>query len=163
MLEMIAPAFVHGLVPSRSQTGQQLPLSMPVVLWAARRSSRAGGRRLFTNPNMFTLIALGSARRFYSLPPPSRRGCSRQASDARSVSRFDTAAVGGAGPSGPGAGIPCALRTSVALALCFVLRHRMRVLDAKWRAGCTIASVHVGDRLRVRPGERVLVTATIAS
>ena len=69
MLEMIAPSFVHGLIPSAVANWCQLLLSIPVVFWAgAPLFARGWASIVHQSPNMFTLIALGIGAAFlYSL------------------------------------------------------------------------------------------------
>src|SRR6476620_6218582 len=69
MLEMIAPGFVHGLVPASAANWFQLALATPVVFWAGPPLfARGWASIVHRSPNMFTLIALGiGAAYLYSL------------------------------------------------------------------------------------------------
>ncbi len=65
MLEMVAPAFVHGLVAAAAANWLQLALSIPVVFWAgAPLFARGWASIVHRSPNMFTLIALGIGAAF---------------------------------------------------------------------------------------------------
>ncbi len=144
-------------------TWLQLVLAAPVVVWGAAPFFARGVRSLRTRSlNMFTLIALGTAAAFgYSLVatllphlfPPAMRG-HRGVVDVY----FEAAAV---------------ITTLVLLGQVLELRARSRTSDAirsllrlapktARRIGedgheedVPLAHVRVGDRLRVRPGERI--------
>jgi Cu+-exporting ATPase len=163
MGEMFAPWLLAGLTP-RALTWLQLLLSTPVVLWGGSPFFVRGWQSIVHRSlNMFTLIALGTAAAFgYSvfavlfpgaLPHGMRHG------DAPAV-YFEAAAV---------------IVTLVLLGQVLELRARSatsgairallgmapttaRRLGADGREeDIPLAHVHVGDRLRVRPGERVPV------
>jgi P-type Cu+ transporter len=147
----------------------QLTLATPVVVWGAAPFFARGVRSVVTrNLNMFTLIAIGTAAAFgYSviatvLPdafPPAMRG-HRGIADVY----FEAAAV---------------ITTLVLLGQMLELRARSRTSDAvrsllalapKTARRITeggkeedvpLASIAAGDRLRVRPGERIPTDAEI--
>ena len=167
MLEMIAPAFVHGLVPSPVANWCQLLLSIPVVLWAgAPLFARGWASIVHKSPNMFTLIALGIGAAFlYSLAATVSPGLfpSGFQMHGRVEPYFDTAVVVTALVLlGQVLELRARSRTSAALrSLLRLAPSDARVLDANGERDVPIASVHVGDRLRVRPGERVPVDGVV--
>jgi Cu+-exporting ATPase len=147
----------------------ELALATPVVAWGAAPFFHRGWRSLVQRSlNMFTLIALGTAAAYAysvvatiapSLFPPTMRG-HRGVPDLY----FEAAAV---------------ITTLVLLGQVLELRARSRTSDAirsllalapktARRIGSSnaeeevpLAEVRPGDRLRVRPGERVPTDATI--
>jgi Cu+-exporting ATPase len=167
MGEMLAPALVGALGVSATLWGQ-LALSAPVVLWGGWPFFVRGGQSLLTrNLNMFTLIALGTGAAFgYSvfavlfpavLPHAMRHG------GAPPV-YFEAAAV---------------ITTLVLLGQVLELRARSatsgairallglqpktarRLREDGGDEDVPLAHVRVGDRLRVRPGERVPVDGVL--
>jgi len=172
LLEMgghIIPA-LHHLVPMRVSTWIQLVLATPVVLWAGWPFFERGWASLRSrNLNMFTLIAMGTGVAWaYSVVaalapgifPPAFRGA-----DGGVAIYFEAAAV---------------ITVLVLLGQVLELRARERTSGAikallnlspktarRIRADGTeeeigMDLVAVGDRLRVRPGEKVPVDAVVA-
>ena len=172
LLEMGGHLFarLHHLLPMRSSTWIQLALATPVVLWAGLPFFERGWASLKTrNLNMFTLIALGTGVAWlYSIVatlapglfPPGFRG-----KDGAVPVYFEAAAV---------------ITTLVLLGQVLELRARERTSGAiKALLGLSPATarriaangtdeevgldkVAVGDRLRVRPGEKVPVDGVVA-
>jgi len=172
LLEMgghIFPA-LHHLVPMRVSTWIQLLLATPVVLWAGWPFFERGWASLKSrNLNMFTLIAMGTGVAWaYSMVaalapgifPPAFRGA-----DGSVAIYFEAAAV---------------ITVLVLLGQVLELRARERTSGAI-KALLNLAPktarrirpdgtdeeigmdlVAVGDRLRVRPGEKVPVDAVVA-
>jgi P-type Cu+ transporter len=167
MGEMLAPRLVSGLGPA-AWLWSQLVLSTPVVLWGGGPFFARGWQSLITrNLNMFTLIALGTGAAFaYSvfavllpdaLPHAMRHG-------GVPPVYFEAAAV---------------ITTLVLLGQVLELRARgatsgairallglqpktARRLRADGREeDVPLEHVGVGDRLRVRPGERVPVDGAV--
>ncbi len=167
MGEMLAPGLVAALGPT-AWLWSQLVLSTPVVLWGGWPFFVRGGRSLVTrNLNMFTLIALGTGAAFaYSvfavlfpdaLPHAMRHG-------GVPPVYFEAAAV---------------ITTLVLLGQVLELRARSATSGAirallglqpktarRLRPDGTeedvpLEHVAVGDRLRVRPGERVPVDGVV--
>ncbi|HSB41908.1 MAG TPA: heavy metal translocating P-type ATPase [Methylomirabilota bacterium] len=167
MGEMLAPALV-GALGAGATLWVQLALSAPVVLWGGRPFFVRGWQSLLTrNLNMFTLIAMGTGAAFgYSvfavlvpdaLPHAMRHG------GAPPV-YFEAAAV---------------ITTLVLLGQVLELRARSatsgairallglqpktarRLRDDGGDEDVPLAHVQVGDRLRVRPGERVPVDGVL--
>jgi Cu+-exporting ATPase len=167
MGEMVAPALV-GALGATATLWIQLALSAPVVLWGGWPFFVRGWQSLLTrNLNMFTLIALGTGAAFgYSvfavlfpdaLPHAMRHGGTPPV-------YFEAAAV---------------ITTLVLLGQVLELRAR-RATSGAIRAllglqpktarrlredggdeDVPLAYVQVGDRLRVRPGERVPVDGVL--
>jgi len=172
VLEMgghIFPA-LHHLVPMRVSTWIQFVLATPVVLWAGWPFFERGWASLKSrNLNMFTLIAMGTGVAWaYSMVaafapgvfPPAFRGA-----DGSVAIYFEAAAV---------------ITVLVLLGQVLELRARERtsgaikaLLDLAPKTARRIRQdgtdeeigmdlVAVGDRLRVRPGEKVPVDAVVA-
>ena len=171
MLEMGGHLFpaVHHFVPMRLSTWMQLVLATPVVLWAGWPFFERGWASLKTrNLNMFTLIAMGTgvawtysmvAALAPSLFPPAFRG-----EDGSVAVYFEAAAV---------------ITVLVLLGQVLELRARERTSGAiKALLGLapktarrllangddeevSLDLIAVGDRLRVRPGEKVPVDGTV--
>lgn len=164
----LVPA-LHHLVPPVTSAWIQLALATPVVLWAGWPFFVRGGQSLVTrNLNMFTLIALGTGVAYlYSLVavlapglfPPAFRGA-----DGAVAVYFESAAV---------------ITVLVLLGQVLELRAREQtsgaikaLLDLAPKTArrlnedgseeeVPLADVVVGDRLRVRPGEKVPVDGTV--
>jgi Cu+-exporting ATPase len=167
MSEMVAPALADRVSPT-VRLWVQLVLSTPVVLWGGWPFFVRGWQSIVTrNLSMFTLIALGTGTAFsYSvfavlmpeaLPPEMRHG------GALPV-YFEAAAV---------------ITTLVLLGQVLELRARSatsgairallglapktarRLRDDGREEDVPLGHVRVGDRLRVRPGERVPVDGIV--
>jgi P-type Cu+ transporter len=167
MVEMLAPVLMTRLSVT-ANLWTQLGLAAPVVLWGGWPFFVRGWQSIITrSPNMFTLIALGTGAAFgYSvfavlvpdaLPHGMRHG------GAPPV-YFEAAAV---------------ITTLVLLGQVLELRARSATSGAiralmglapktarRVRADGTeedvpLADIHPGDRLRVRPGERVPVDGVV--
>jgi Cu+-exporting ATPase len=171
VLEMGGHIFpvLHHLVPMRTSTWIQLVLATPVVLWAGWPFFERGWASLKTrNLNMFTLIAMGTGVAWaYSMAaalapqlfPPAFRG-----EDGSVAVYFEAAAV---------------ITVLVLLGQVLELRARERTSGAiKALLGLapktarrllangedeevSLDLVNAGDRLRVRPGEKVPVDGTV--
>ncbi len=171
VLEMgghLVPA-LHHVVPPALSGWIQLILATPVVLWAGWPFFERGWRSLVTrNLNMFTLIALGTGVAWgYSmiamlapgLFPPAFRGA-----DGMVAVYFEAAAV---------------ITVLVLLGQVLELRARdqtsgairallnlapktaRRIADNGDEAEIALDQVQQGDRLRVRPGEKVPVDGRV--
>ena len=169
VLEMGAHLTGHALLAPAASNLVQFVLATPVVLWAGWPFFQRGWRSLVTRHlNMFTLIALGTGVAYaYSLAaafspslfPPAFRG-----HDGAVAVYFEAAAV---------------ITVLVLLGQVLELRARERTsgaIRALLRLAPTsahrlasdgrdeevaLAAVAVGDRLRVRPGEKVPVDGEI--
>ncbi len=167
MGEMLAPALVTALGPA-AWLWIQLVLSAPVVLWGGWPFFVRGWRSLLTrNLNMFTLIALGTGAAFgYSVFAVLFPDAIPHAMGHRGAPAvyFEAAAV---------------ITTLVLLGQVLELRARSatsgairallglqpktarRVREDGGEEDVPLAHVAVGDRLRVRPGERVPVDGVL--
>jgi Cu+-exporting ATPase len=145
----------------------------------AARARDAGGRmggrflragwRSVTNrsPNMFTLIALGTGAAYvHSLvatiaPNVLSSGVSRPRRPRPRVLRSGSGDHGARAPR-PGARAACPRETSRALrALVGLARRRRAGIEPGGDREVALDAVVLGDRLRVRPGERVPVDGVV--
>jgi P-type Cu+ transporter len=167
MAEMIAPGAVHRAVDARLADWVQLVLATPVVLWAGWPFfTRAWDSLVNRSPNMFTLIGAGVGAAYaYSVvatavPTVFPEGFRMH---GRVEPYFDTAVVVTALVLlGQVLEIRARSRTSAALKglLGLTPKTARRVLGLI-ENDVAIADVHVGDRLRVRPGEKVPVDGVV--
>ena len=167
MTEMLAPDVVHARVNLRAADWIQLALATPVVFWAGWPFfERAWGSLVNRSPNMFTLIAVGVGAAFvYSAVATVTPGVFPDGfrMHARVEPYFDTAVVITALVLlGQVLEIRARSRTSAALKglLGLAPRTARRVLGLM-ENDVDIADVHVGDLLRVRPGEKVPVDGAV--
>jgi Cu+-exporting ATPase len=146
----------------------QLVLTTPVVLWCGWPFFvRAWQSVVYRSPNMFTLIALGvGAAYLYSLAATVAPGlfpeAFRTASGAVEV-YFDTAAVVTVLVLlGQVLEIRARTKTGAAIKRLLGLAPRTaRVVRDGREEDVSIEAVRPGDRLRVRPGEKVPVDGTV--
>ncbi len=160
---------LHHLLPSNISTWAQFALATPVVLWAGWPFFVRGAQSLATrNLNMFTLIAMGTGVAWvYSvvatLAPSIFPPTFRAAGNAVPI-YFEAAAV---------------ITVLVLLGQVLELRAReqtggairalldlapvtaKRVKEDGTDEEVALDQVHVGDRLRVRPGEKVPVDGVL--
>jgi P-type Cu+ transporter len=175
MAEMAVPGVVHRTVDVRAADWIQLVIATPVVLWAGwPLFTRAWDSLVNLSPNMFTLIGAGVGAAYaYSvvatvLPglfPDGFRmhGPSTGLGAGRVEPYFDTAVVVTALVLlGQVLEIRARSRTSAALKglLGLTPKTARRVLGLI-ETDVAVADVHVGDQLRVRPGERVPVDGVV--
>ena len=167
MGEMLAPALVSALGPT-AWLWSQLVLSTPVVLWGGWPFFVRGWRSLVTrNLNMFTLIALGTGAAFaYSvfavlfpdaLPHAMRHG-------GVSPVYFEAAAVITALVLlGQVLELRARSATSGAIRALLGLQPKTarRLRGDGSEEDAPLEHIAVGDRLRVRPGERVPVDGVV--
>ncbi|WP_186420104.1 heavy metal translocating P-type ATPase [Bosea sp. CS1GBMeth4] len=160
---------LHGWLGPRSSNWAQLVLATPVVLWAGWPFFARGWRSLVTRQlNMFTLIAMGTGVAWlYSVVATAAPGIFPQAlrsADGAIPIYFEAAAV---------------ITVLVLLGQVLELRAREQtggairaLLDLAPRTARRVRpdgtdedigldAVAVGDRLRVRPGEKVPVDGTL--
>ena len=175
MAEMLAPAAVHGAVDVRLADWVQLALATPVVLWAGWPFfTRAWDSLVSRSPNMFTLIGVGVGAAYaYSVAAATAPGLFPEGfqmhpstalgAGGRVEPYFDTAVVVTALVLlGQVLEIRARTRTSAALKglLGLAPKTARRVLGLI-ENDVPIADVHVGDLLRVRPGEKVPVDGVV--
>ncbi len=169
MSDMLPGMPLQRAVPATALHVLQLLLATPVVLWGGRPFfERAWASLRNRSPNMFTLIGLGTGAAYlYSLAAVLSPGIfpdSARAADGTIGVYFEAAAV---------------IITLVLLGQVLELRARGRtqsalreLLDLAPKTALRIgedggenevdlASVHPGDRLRVRPGEKVPVDGVV--
>ncbi len=171
ILEMgahLIPA-LHHLVPMRTSIWIQMVLATPVVLWAGWPFFQRGWASLKTrNLNMFTLIAMGTGVAWaYSMVAgltPGLFPAAFRAADGSVAVYFEAAAV---------------ITTLVLLGQVLELRARertsgaikallnlapktaRRIADDGGEDEVALDLIVVGDRLRVRPGEKVPVDGVV--
>ncbi len=157
-----------GLLNMRVQSWVELVLSLPVVLWAALPFfARAGRSLLNRSPNMWTLIGLGTGAAFlYSVVATLAPGVFP--ATFRSMGRvgvyFEAAAVIiSLTLLGQMLELRARSHTAAAIRALLDLAPRMarRVRPDGAEEDVPVAHVHVGDLLRVRPGERVPVDGVV--
>jgi Cu+-exporting ATPase len=165
MIGMVAPDFVHHI--SGWMNWVQLGLSIPVVFWAgAPLFARGWASIVHHSPNMFTLIALGIGAAFlYSFAATVAPGTFPQGFRMNGVVEpyYDTAvAVTALVLLGQVLELRARSRTSAALkGLLRLAPSNARRVEADGEHDVPIASVRVGDLLRVRPGEKVPVDGVV--
>jgi Cu+-exporting ATPase len=165
MIGMVAPDFVHRI--SGWTNWLQLALSIPVVFWAgAPLFARGWASIVHRSPNMFTLIALGIGAAFlYSLVATVVPGAfpSGFQMEGRVDPYFDTAVVVTALVLlGQVLELRARSRTSAALkGLLRLAPSNARRVEADGDHDVAVASVHVGDLLRVRPGDKIPVDGVV--
>jgi P-type Cu+ transporter len=177
-LALTAPVFVlemgshvagHSLLAPATSNLVQLAFATPVVLWAGLPFFQRGWRSLFTrNLNMFTLIAMGTGIAYlYSfaatfLPeafPPALRG-----HDGAVPVYFEAAAVIIVLVLlGQVLELRAREATSGAIRMLLDLAPKLaRRLDADGgEQEIALDAVQAGDRLRVRPGEKIPVDGEV--
>ncbi|HEX6463716.1 MAG TPA: heavy metal translocating P-type ATPase, partial [Vicinamibacterales bacterium] len=165
MAQMVAP----GLMPRSSGFANwlELALATPVVLWAGWPFfERAWDSLVNRSPNMFTLIGIGVGAAYaYSAVATIAPGVFPEGFrvNGRVEPYFDTAAVITALVLlGQMLELRARGRTSAALkGLLGLAPNTARLVAGLMEHDVPIADVHVGDRLRVRPGEKVPVDGLV--
>jgi Cu+-exporting ATPase len=171
LLEMGGHVFpaIHHLVPMRLSTWIQLGLATPVVLWAGWPFFERGWASLKSRHlNMFTLIAMGTGVAWtYSMVaalapalfPPAFRNA-----DGSVAVYFEAAAVITVLVLlGQVLELRARERTSGAIKALLGLAPKTarRLLADGTEEEVSLETVNVGDRLRVRPGEKVPVDGSV--
>ena len=169
MSAMIPGDPVHRLFSGRALVWIQFALSTPVVLWGGWPFFQRGWASIVNrSPNMFTLIAIGTGTAyFYSVIatlwpgifPSGFREESGQVAVYFEAASVITALV----LLGQVLELRARSRTSSAIkALLGLAPKSARLLRDNGREeDVSLDSVQLGDRLRVRPGERVPVDGTV--
>jgi P-type Cu+ transporter len=167
MVEMIAPGAIHRALNPQLANWIQLVLATPVVLWAGWPFfTRAWDSVVNRSPNMFTLIGAGvGAAYLYSVGATVAPGLFPDGfrMHGRVEPYFDTAVVVTALVLlGQVLEIRARSRTSSALKglLGLAPKTARRVLGLV-ETDVPIDDVHVGDHLRVRPGEKIPVDGVV--
>ena len=167
MAEMLAPGAAHALMAPSPASWIQLGLSLPVVLWAGfPLFERGWASVVHRSPNMFTLIALGVGAAFaYSVVATMAPGLFPEGfrMHGRVEPYFDTAVVVTALVLlGQVLELRARSRTTTALkGLLGLAPPNARRVEPDGERDVPLASVHPGDLLRVRPGEKVPVDGTV--
>ncbi len=176
---LTAPVLVlgmSGMIPAIgrlvSEVGRnriELALATPVVLWAGWPFfERFWTSILNRSPNMFTLIAMGTGTAYvYSLVATTAPGVlpasSHTPGGAVPVYFEAAAAITTLVLLGQVLELRARARTSSAIRALLSLAPKTarRLLDRDREEDVTLDSIIVGDRLRVRPGERVPVDGIV--
>jgi Cu+-exporting ATPase len=168
MAEMIPGDPVGSLLPHGWRNPVELVLSLPVVLWGGWPFfQRAWASVKFKSPNMFTLVALGSGAAFlYSLlgtlapgsfPPTLRNHHGEVGVYFEAASVIITLVL-----LGQVLELRARSQTSGALrALLGLAPKTARRVTSTGDEDVGIDLLHIGDRVRVRPGERVPIDGSV--
>jgi Cu+-exporting ATPase len=169
MSEMVPGAALRDALPGGLFVWGQLVLSTPVVLWGGLPFFERGWASLRSrSPNMFTLIALGtSAAYLYSVVATLAPGIfpgSFRGPDGRVAVYFEAAAViVTLVLLGQVLELTARSRTGSALRALLGLAPKVarRMGDDGSEEDVSLESIARGDRLRVRPGEKVPVDGVV--
>jgi Cu+-exporting ATPase len=169
ILEMGAHVFGRNILPPQLSNWAQFVLATPVVLWAGWPFFERGWRSLTTrNLNMFTLIALGTgvawtysviATAFPGTFPHDFRGHEGEVAVYFEPAAVITVLV----LLGQVLELRAREQTSGAIRALLNLAPRLarRIAADGTESEVTLDRIIVGDRLRVRPGEKVPVDGAI--
>ena len=152
----------------RTQSWIELALSLPVVLWAGWPFFVRGAQSIASaSPNMWTLISIGTGAAFlYSVAATLAPGAFPESfvSMGRVAVYFEAAVVilsltllGQLLELGARAKTSAAIRSLLGLAP----KTARRIRTDGSEEDVPIAHVHVGDTLRVRPGEKIPVDGVV--
>jgi P-type Cu+ transporter len=164
----MTPVVAHW-VPEGSRNWLELALATPVVLWAGWPFFERGWASIVNHsPNMFTLIALGtSAAYLYSLVATLAPGLLPPAfgEPAGNVPVYFEAAAGITTLVLLGQVLELRARQHTSSAIRALLglapKTARRLSESGNEEDVRLEAVQVGDRLRVRPGERVPVDGRV--
>ncbi|MDB5839207.1 MAG: actP [Herminiimonas sp.] len=166
VIAMLAHQFFHGGLPY--QNWIELALSTPVVLWAGWPFFVRGAESVRNrSPNMWTLIGLGVAAAYaFSVAATLVPGWFPEAfrQDGRVGVYFEAAAViVSLTLVGQILELKARSRTSDAIKSLLGLSPRTarRIRDDGSEEDVPISHVHIGDMLRIRPGEKVPVDGMV--
>jgi Cu+-exporting ATPase len=170
MAEMIPGRPLEALAGSRPPIWLQLALASPVVLWGGKPFFERGWASMVSrNLNMFTLIAIGTGVAYlYSLVAtavPNIFPQAFRAADGSVQVYFEAAAVIiTLVLMGQVLELKARSRTSNAIkALLGLAPKTARIIQEDGsEADVPLERVHPGDRLRVRPGEKIPVDGVVA-
>ncbi len=155
-------------IPLRMLKWLELVLATPVVLWGGWPFFVRGWKSIITwNPNMFTLIGLGTgvaygysivAALFPGMFPPSFRGKNGEAATYFEAAAVITTLV----LLGQVLELRARSKTGAAIkALLGLAPKTARRVQGETEEDVPLENVHAGDLLRVRPGEKVPVDGTV--
>ncbi len=157
-----------GMLSPQTQSWVELVLSLPIVLWAGApffvRGAQSVGNR---SPNMWTLIALGTGAAFvYSVVAavfPSIFPDSFAAHGRIGVYFEAAAVIISLTLLGQMLELKARSQTSAAIKSLLGLASKTarRIRDDGAEEDVPLTHVHIGDRLRVRPGEKVPVDGLV--
>ena len=157
-----------GWMAMRTQSWVELALSLPVVLWAGWPFFRRGAQSIVhRSPNMWTLIGLGTGAAFvYSVVATVAPGVFPDSFQAmgRVAVYFEAAAVIiSLTLLGQVLELKARSQTSAAIKSLLGLAPKTarRIAPDGSESDVPLAHVHVGDLLRVRPGEKVPVDGVV--
>jgi Cu+-exporting ATPase len=170
MIEMLAGETLRGAAPPGLLAWAQLALATPVVVWAgAPFFRRAWDSVVSLNLNMFTLIGFGTGIAYaYSvvavLAPGIFPASFRGRGGAPAVYFEAAAVITVLVLLGQVLELRARTRTSSAIRALLGLAPKTarRIAPDGTEADVPLEDVRPGDRLRVRPGERVPVDGTVA-
>jgi Cu+-exporting ATPase len=167
MAEMLLPAVFAGTNPAVWMV-TQLVLATPVVVWGGAPFFVRGWQSVRSRHlNMFTLIAMGTGTAFgfsvFATLFPGSLPHTMRHSGALPVYFEAAAAITTLVLLGQVLELRARSATSGALRALLGLtpKHARRVRDGGTDEDVPLGDVHVGDRLRVRPGERVPVDGVV--
>jgi len=168
MADMLPGMPLHRILPGAWLPWVELLLSTPVVLWGGRPFFQRGWASVVNrSTNMFTLIAMGTGvAYFYSLVatlfPGIFPASFREMRGDPAVYFEAAAAIVTLVLLGQVLELRARNRTGAAIrALLDLAPRTARVLRNGVEADIPLDQVHVGDRLRVRPGEKVPVDGSV--
>jgi P-type Cu+ transporter len=169
MADMLPGAPLHRIVPGGARGWIELVLATPVVVWGGWPFFQRGWASMVrATPNMFTLIALGVAAAYgYSLVAlllPGIFPTSFRAHDGEVARYFEAAAViTTLVLLGQVLELRARARTGSAIRALLNLAPRTahRLRDDGSEDEVSLERVTIGDRLRVRPGEKIPVDGVV--
>lgn len=166
LIAMLAHRWIHNGLPYQSWI--ELALSTPVILWAGKPFFERGLQSISNrSPNMWTLIGLGTAAAFlYSVAATLVPGAFPAAlrEDGKVGVYYEAAAVIiSLTLLGQILELRARSQTSAAIKALLNLTPKMarRITPSGGEEDVPLSHVHIGDMLRVRPGEKVPVDGTV--
>jgi len=169
MLHDLAPEFTARFINAQPLQWAEFLLATPVVLWGGWPFFQRGWQSLVTrNLNMFTLIALGvgmawaysvTAMLFPQLFPLTMRSAKGTVAVYFEAAAVITALV----LLGQVLELRARSRTSAAIKLLLGLAPKTarRIFDDETEMDIPLDQVNAGDKLRVRPGEKIPVDGVV--
>ena len=169
MVSELLPAMpLQHLLSGRAWAWIELALTTPVVLWCGWPFfERAWQSLLHRSPNMFTLIALGSGAAYlYSviatIAPQVFPASFRQENGELGLYFEPAAVIIALVLLGQVMELRARSQTSSAIrALLGLAPKTARKIQDAWELDIALSDVNVGDRLRVRPGEKIPVDGVV--